>query len=428
MKCPKCLEENLDGGQFCRRCGYTLMPGGKSRGRFAVLALVAIVFGLVAFKLAYFAVRTPEAQSGAATVSPPVEVPTSDQAVRVGIAYGTEKKDWLTWAADAFSKTPEGRNIKIELIPMGSLQAAQAVVKGDTSIQVWSPASALYKNVFARDWAASHPGENPIASERQLALTPIVLVVWQERYDAFLKHYPEVSFRTLSEAMSEPGGWSTIANHPDWGFFKFAHTHPNQSNSGLTTLVLMAYDYHGTHRALNASQITDPGFQQWIIRTESAQVGAASGLIDSTGTLMNAMVQRGWSTYDCVAVYESNAVERLKAANGRWGQLRVVYPARNFWNDHPYYVLNVPWSTLAQRKAADAFAEFLLSEPAQREAMNHGFRPANVNVPTNGLDSPFVKFADVGLQVTVPGTFCEPPNADALETLLLGWQRSQAGK
>lgn len=60
--------------------------------------------------------------------------------------------------------------------------------------------------------------------------------------------------------------------------------------------------------------------------------------------------------------------------------------------------------------------------------MIHGFRPANVNVATNGPDSPFVKFAEAGLQVTVPGIFCEPPDADAIETLLLGWQRSQAGK
>jgi hypothetical protein len=90
--------------------------------------------------------------------------------------------------------------------------------------------------------------------------------------------------------------------------------------------------------------------------------------------------------------------------------------------------LNVPWSTPAQRRAATAFGKFLLGEPAQREAMAHGFRPANVNVATNAADSPFVQYANVGLQANVPGVFCEPPDAGAIETLLLGWQRSQAGK
>ncbi|HEX4796945.1 MAG TPA: extracellular solute-binding protein [Humisphaera sp.] len=427
MKCPKCTEENAVESQFCRRCGAALQPPG-AKARNAVLLVIALVVGVLAAAFVMAHSRSPSA--GSATPAEPQSVKTADTrtVTHIGVAYGTEKRDWFTWAVDAFNRTPEAQDVQIDLMPMGSLEAAQAIVHGDQHIQVWSPASALYKNVFLRDWAAAHAGGNPIESEQQLALTPMVFVMWQQRYEPFAKKYPEVSFRTISSAMNEPGGWNTIANQPEWGFFKFSHTHPNQSNSGLVSLVLMAYDYQGTHRALSAGQITDPEFQKWLVGTERNQVGAASGLIDSTGTLMNAMVQRGWSTYDCVMVYESNAVERLREANGRWGELRVIYPRYNFWNDHPFYVLNVPWSTPAQRRAAGAFAKFLLSEQAQRQAMAHGFRPANVNVATNAADSPFVQYANVGVQVTVPGVFCEPPDANAIETLLLGWQRSQAGK
>src|SRR3954447_24685756 len=49
-------------------------------------------------------------------------------AVRVGIAYGTEKERWLQWAAAEFAKTSDGKRIRIELIPMGSLEGAQAVL------------------------------------------------------------------------------------------------------------------------------------------------------------------------------------------------------------------------------------------------------------------------------------------------------------
>lgn len=432
MKCPQCLEDNTDGGKFCRRCGGPLQPSDPARlRRRAITAIVLLV--AIALPIVLLLINSRSSSPGGAaaidtSVAPAVNPDPSPAIIHVGVAYGTEKRDWFTWAGGAFAKTPEARGVQIDLLPMGSLEAAQAIIRGDSAIQVWSPASALYKKVFLRDWAAAHPGENPIESEQQLALTPMVFVMWQQRYDAFVSHYPKVDFRTISLAMNEPGGWNAIANKPEWGFFKFSHTHPNQSNSGLVSLVLMAYDYHDTHRSLGAAQITNSAFQQWLIGTERNQVGAASGLIDSTGTLMNAMVQRGWSTYDCVMVYESNAVERLRQANGRWGPLRVIYPASNFWNDHPFYVLNVLWSTAAQRRAASAFSRFLLSEPAQREAMAHGFRPANVNVATNGPDSPFVQFADVGLQVTIPGIFCEPPDADAIETLLLGWQRSQSGK
>jgi Ca-activated chloride channel family protein len=425
MKCPKCHKEVVGDGQFCPHCGATLPRSGRWWG---VLSFVVAVLLIGVFISMGFLVRQGNSSvQTSATVVP--SQPMVATPIRVGVAYGTEKRDWFTWAVDAFVHTPQGAGIQIDLKPMGSLEAAQAIVHGDQSIQVWSPASSLYRGVFLRDWAAANlgtnAGQNPVLSEQPLALTPMVLVMWQQRYEAFMKHYPELSFSTIAQAMNEPGGWSTIANQPDWGFFKFSHTHPNHSNSGLVALVLMAYDYQGTHRALDAEQITDAKFQEWLVSTEQNQVGAASGLIDSTGTLMTAMVQRGWSTYDCVMVYEANAIDRLRQANGRWGQLQVVYPKYNFWNDNPYVILNVPWSTPEQRRAAGAFAEFLLSESAQREAMKHGFRPANVNVSTNGADSPFVQFASVGLRANVPGIFCEPPNPDALETLLLGWQRSQ---
>lgn len=428
MKCGKCHEEIPGDGEFCPRCGGSLQEvRSRSRTRRLVLLMLLAVVGASVFMLISTSRQNGEGNPSTNSKSTGSTVATPD-VVHVGVAYGTEKRDWFTWAVDAFSRTSEGRGIQIELIPRGSLEAAQDIVHGDAHIQVWSPASALYKNVFLRDWSAAHPGENPIESEQQLALTPMVFVMWQQRYDAFITRYPEVNFRNIAVGMVESGGWSIIADKPEWGFFKFSHTHPNHSNSGLTSLVLMAYDYHNTYRGLSALQITDPAFQKWHLSIERNLVNASSGLISSTGDLMKQMVLRGPSTYDCIMVYESNAIESLKQATGHWDALRVIYPKYNMWNDHPYYVLNVPGSTPQQRNAANAFAKFLLSEDAQRQAMTHGFRPANATIATNEPDSPFLKFANVGVQSNVPGIFCEPPGADTLETLLLGWQRSQAGK
>src|SRR5215813_8274661 len=94
-------------------------------------------------------------------------------AVEIGIAYGTEKKTWLEWAVMEFSKTPDGQKIKINLIPKGSQDGAQAVISGDKTINVWSPASALYKDSFVQDWQVKY-GNYPIVKEESLALTPMV--------------------------------------------------------------------------------------------------------------------------------------------------------------------------------------------------------------------------------------------------------------
>ena len=104
----------------------------------------------------------------------------------------------------------------------------------------------------------------PDRPREKLALTPMVFVMWKPRYDAFIKKYGTINFRNLAKAMQEPGGWGAIADHPEWGLFKFGHTHPNKSNSGLLTLTLMAYEFSGKQRGLTLSDITEPKFQTWL--------------------------------------------------------------------------------------------------------------------------------------------------------------------
>ncbi len=92
------------------------------------------------------------------------------------------------------------------------------------------------------------------------------------------------------------------------------------------------------------------------------------------------------------------------------------------WSDNPCYVLDVPWSAPAQRKAASAFLDFLLTEPVQREALTHGFRPGNPAVPVKFPESPFTVYQRFGLSVDI-GTVCEPPKAEVINNLLQSWQR-----
>ncbi|MCW1924381.1 substrate-binding domain-containing protein [Luteolibacter arcticus] len=342
--------------------------------------------------------------------------------VKIGIAYGTEKQRWLLWAVEQFASSKEGAGITVDLIPMGSLEGAQAILNGDQRLNVWSPASALYEDVFTQEWQIKH-NKNPILRKEALALSPMVFVMWQERHEAFVAKYKEVSFETVGKALKEPGGWDAIAQKPEWGIFKLGHTHPNQSNSGLMTLVLMACDYHKKSRGLNLKDILDPQFQAWMNDIENA----ASGMSNSTGNMMRDMVLRGPSTFDALVVYESVVIDYIKSAEGRWGTLHVEYPRFNAWNDNPYYVIDAPWSSDAQRKAADTFLDFLLSEPIQRESLKHGFRPGNPSVPIKFPDSPFVTGEKFGIKIDLP-TMGETPRAEVINNLLAIWQRNQRGR
>lgn len=340
-------------------------------------------------------------------------------ALKIGIAYGTEKKRWLKWAVERFAETPEGKHIQIDLIPMGSLEGAQAILRGDERVHVWSPASAVYKDVFMQEWQVQRGG-NPILRVEALALTPMVFVMWEERYQAFVKRYGELSFATIAHGLAERGGWATIAERPEWGLFKFGHTHPNLSNSGLMTLLLMAYHRSDKCRDLKLADILDAHFQDWLYAVEAG----ITGLSNSTGNMMREMVLKGPSSFDALFVYENLAIDYLKNAEGRWGTLRVEYPVRNMWNDNPYYIVDVPWSDAAHRKAAGQFLDFLLSEPVQQQALVHGFRPGNPSVPVKGPDSPFTRYAKYGVRVDL-ATTCEAPGAEVINNLLATWQRSQ---
>ena len=344
----------------------------------------------------------------------------SGKDVQIGIAYGTEKQRWLEWAVEQFKSTSEGSHIHVNLIPMGSLEGAHAALNGDQRIQVWSPASAVYRDTFIEDWQAKY-NSNAILKEEPIALTPMVYVMWEERYQAFKEHYGDVDFDTINRALHEPGGWQTIARQPDWGLFKFGHTNPGDSNSGIMALLLAGHSYFKKTDDLTIGEVTDVGFQTWLGRLESATNSDSN----STGNLMREMVLKGPSSYDTLLVYESVAIDYLKNAEGRWGAIHVIYPEYNAWNESPYYILNASWSSEDHRKAAQTFLDFLLSEPIQRESMSHGFRPANPNVPTRTPDSPWTRYQANGIKLNM-GRICAAPKAEVVTNLLASWQRRES--
>ncbi|RYD28985.1 MAG: ABC transporter substrate-binding protein [Verrucomicrobiaceae bacterium] len=282
---------------------------------------------------------------------------------------------------------------------------------------LWSPASATVRDILAADWQQQH-GAKAILREESLALSPMVFICWQERYAAFAAKYPTMNFDTVAAALNEPTGWGAIAGKPEWGFFKFGCPDPMASNGGLTTIALMGHHFLKKTQVLTTADVMNAGFQEWFGKTAAGFTGLSGG----TGTMMREMVLKGPSAYDAVFAYENLAIDYLKGAEGRWGRLQVVYPALNMWSEHPCCLLNAEGMTTPQRDAANAFMDFLLSPAAQRQAVEHGFRPANPDVPMIGPDSPWTKYADHGLQVQVPQV-CAPPQAEAVLNLLTGWQR-----
>ena len=354
-----------------------------------------------------------------------VPIGPAREPIVVTLAYGTEKREWLEQAVVRFAaedRRINGRPIQIELQGIGSRELVTEIVGGQLQPTVISPASTIQMELLRSEWQARNGADivgTGTDAPQPLVLTPLVLVMWEQRAQALWPNGPQQFWPELHDALADPNGWAA-RGHGEWGFVKFGHTSPQTSNSGMQTLVLLAYAYHNKTTDLTSANVLDPQFQQWLAEFELAVMEFG----DSTGTFMDNMVCFGPSKYDAVLVYENLAVQNVEAAQGRWGPIRVYYPPATIISDHPYAVLNAPWVTAEQQQAVAMFRDCLLAEPTQQLALQYGFRPANadVSIINNDGNNPFNALQGYGLQVDIQQQVAVPP-ADVLTSLLDLWRR-----
>ncbi len=63
-----------------------------------------------------------------------------------------------------------------------------------------------------------------------------------------------------------------------------------------------------------------------------------------------------------------------------------------------------------------------MSEPIQRRALEHGFRPGNTGVSVRNPDSPLVRYARHGLRIELP-RMGDPPTKEVVKELLAASRR-----
>ncbi len=338
--------------------------------------------------------------------------------VQLVVAYGSEKRRWLQWAHEEYRKTRQGQRVKIDLVARGSRESAEQIVAGELKAHVWIPAGTLFQDYFIQRWRRRHGARSPVQSSQPLMHSPLVFIFWKERHLELRKTYPDITFANLTRAAQAGNGWEDLAGKPDWGFFQFGHTNPEKSNSGFAALVLMAYEYHNKQKDLTVDDVRDAGCRKHLIAAELL----VAGLKSSTGGMMRDMVLKGPSSYDVLFAYENLAIDYLKNAQTRWGTLYVVYPQCNIWNNHPFHILQTPWTTAGQQQGARQFMLFLLSRRVQQKAVEFGFRPVHKNVDIHAADSPFKRYRGLGLQADV-GAHCQSPDAEVIQALLEIWAR-----
>lgn len=343
--------------------------------------------------------------------------------VNISIIYGSEKQEWLEPLVAQFNeaknKTAEGSVIVVEATPMGSIESVNGIIEGTLQPTIWSPASSVYIPVANAEWRQIHADDLVVGTPNDLVLSPVVIAMWEPMARALGWPNEAIGWADIAAMAVSENGWADFG-YPEWGNFKFGHTHPEYSNSGIVSIIAEAYAGAGVQRGLTVGDLNDPEVQAFMANVEKSIIHYGT----STGFFGTRMFERGPSYLSAAVLYENLIVaQETKRLTGESSQLPVVaiYPKEGtFWSNHPYVIVNAPWVTDEQRAAAELFEDFLLDRPQQLKAIELGFRPADPSIPlTSPLD------AQHGVDTSQPQTVLEVPSAEVVAATLSTWKKTK---
>lgn len=346
-----------------------------------------------------------------------------ENALVVRMLYGSEKQAWITAVTADFNaqrlQSSSGKTIVVEAIPMGSADAMERILNGSEQAAIWSPASTILVPVANRRWASANNGATLIeGTPPPLVLSPVVIAMWKPMAEALGWPQKAIGWADIAELAGNNSSWADFG-HPEWGPFQFGHTHPDYSNSGVTSILATVYAASGKTRGLTMADVQQPQVGQFLADVERGVIHYG----ESTGFFGQQMFNRGPGYLSAAVLYENLVVESYDQSKYPNRPLPVVaiYPKEGtFWSDHPFAILNAPWMTDELRAAATSYRDFLLAREQQQRALQFGFRPADPNIPISDPITPAN-----GVDPSEPRTLLEVPSAEVTEAVSALWGQNK---
>jgi Ca-activated chloride channel family protein len=338
--------------------------------------------------------------------------------------YGSEKQAWMEDVVADFNQrhvTACDGPITVKAIPIGSGDSMQQIVAGKIQPDIWSPAGSVWITLINSLWQQKQ-GSALISSGAtdtpSLVTSPIVIAMWKPQAEALGWPSTPIGWSTIASLSTNPQGWAAYG-HPEWGDFKFGHTHPDYSNSGLDAVIAENYAAVNKVRGLTMDDVANSRTREFVANVESSVIHYG----ESTGFFADKMFTNGPNYLSAAVMYENLVVE---ANDGKTYPhlpypVVAIYPKEGtFYSDHPFATLRAGWVTPAKQTSAQAFRDFLLSPEQQRKALLYGFRPATLNVPlTTPIDSQH------GVDPVQPKTTLQVPTASVVNALKASWDQQR---
>ena len=311
--------------------------------------------------------------------------------VKLSMYYDPETQGWMNDVVGNFNKKCKGK-ISVELHGDISGQTMQDILDGQIKPDIWSPASSIWLQLLNDQWQTNHPGSDIFSTNAadtpSLVKSPVVIAMWKPMAQALGWPNSPIYWANIAALSENPRGWAAYG-HPEWGNFKFGHTNPNFSNTGLDAV--LAENYAAVHKVsgLTLDDMNNQTTQDFVTAVESSVIHYGN----NTDTFADEMFNKGPSYLSAAVMNESMVAEANsdKKYTHLAYQVVAIYPQDGtFISDHPFAIPQASWLTPDQKTAALLLRDFLLNPIQQQTALTYYLRPGTnflPNMPGSPLNS-----------------------------------------
>ena len=353
--------------------------------------------------------------------------------------YGSEKQLWIDDVVADFNNrkmTACDGVITVNATPIGSGDSMNQILDGKIHPDIWSPAGTVWLTLLNSKWHQKY-GSNIISTGANdtppLVNSPVVIAMWKS--EAMALGWPNQSISWAQIAQLSTGGWTALG-HPEltskFGDFKFGHTRPDLSNSGLDAVIAENYAGSNEQHTLTLDDVNSSKTEEFVANVESSIIYYGDNVDNSsnssTGFFASKMFCGGPAYLSAAVMYENYVVA------GNDGQVEdngtkchlvepvvAIYPSEGtFSSDHPFVIPQAGWVTPAKKAAAQVFRDFLRSIPQQQKALKYGFRPA---LPDLAIGAPIDSAHYVDPHQ--PQAIFNVPSADVVQAVQTSWENQR---
>ena len=273
------------------------------RGRMLIigLALAAVAIAFVAS-----AGGDPERPATpGATATPAARVPAD--ALKLALVYSPEKEALLAPLIKRFNAEQHksaGHTIVIDAKIVASGDAETQIAQGKLRPALWSPASSFWGRLL------NYESDRRLVADENPSIvrTPLVIAMFKQLADAYGYPQRKLGYKELGELAT--GGWAAVGK-PQFGSFKYVHTNPDFSTSGISAVAASYYAAVGKKEGLTEADVARGRPQVQKLERSIVHYG------DTTLFIADEMRRRGLGYASAAAMEETTMIDFNRRAGVR---------------------------------------------------------------------------------------------------------------